>query len=723
MTGFLPWELHGQKVTDRQTSRLAVIYVRQSTRQQVLDHGESTRLQYALVDRAVALGWTADRVLVIDEDLGKSGSSAAARSGFQKLVVEIGLDHVGLVLGIEMSRLARSGRDWYQLMELCAISGALLGDTDGIYDPADYNDRLLLGLKGTLAEAELHLIKQRMQAGRASKARRGEMAITLPTGYWRRPSGEAVLDPDEQVQAVVRLVFAKFSEIGSIQGVMRYLVEHGIEIGIRMRYGPDKGEILWKRPARSTVTCMLNNPIYAGIYAYGRRRVDPTRQRPGHPHTGLRRAADDQWLARIEGALPAYISVEQYRANLARLASNAPHADTPGAVRFGPALLSGLLRCGRCHRRMTVAYHVDAGVPRISYDCGGARAEFGGPKCQHLSGACLDEFVAAQVLAALAPAAAEVSLKAAEQLLADRAAIDKIWRLRLERAQIDVDRARRCYRLAEPENRMVVRQLEHDWEQAMAAQQTLTEDWHRYQQSAPPVLTGAQKTAIAAACTDLPALWTAPTTAPADRKQIVRSVIDEITIAIHGVSELVDVTISWAGDLQTTAVIRRPVQRTENLSYYPRLAARVLELAATGLSPAAIAVQVTADGFLPNRGSGPIRWRLVDQILRRHGCPIAYRREPLPTHPDEAPGEHEWFLPQLAAELGVTTGTVRGWLRKGSLTGRQETRSPHRWILRLDPDELAVLRAHLERVRGRTTRVHPRFADDPALRVPPAQSA
>jgi hypothetical protein len=415
--------------------------------------------------------------------------------------------------------------------------------------------------------------------------------------------------------------------------------------------------------------------------------------------------------------------VEQHRANLARLAANAPHADTPGAVRFGPALLAGLLRCGRCRRRMTVIYHVDAGVPRISYDCGGARAEFGGPKCQHLSGACLDGFVTAQVLAALAPAAAEVSLKAAEQILSDRAAIDKIWRLRRERAQIDVDRARRCYRLAEPENRLVVRQLEHDWEQALTAQQALTEDWHRYQQTAPPVLTGAQKTAINQACADLPALWAAPTTTPADRKQIVRSVIDEITVAVQGVSELLDVTIGWAGGLTTTAVIRRPVQHTENLSYYPRLAARVLELADAGLHPAAIAAQVTADGFLPNRGTGPIRWRLVDQILRRFGHPISYRRDPLPTHPDEAPGEHEWFLPQLAAELGVTTGTVRGWLRKGTVAGRQESRAPHRWILRADADELATLRAHLERVRGRTTRIHPKFADDPVLRVPPAQSA
>ena len=719
----MPWERLGGKVTSCQTGRLAVIYVRQSTKQQVIDHSESTRLQYALVDRAAAMGWAAARIIVIDDDLGKSGSSAVDRAGFQRLVTEISLGHVGLVLGTEMSRLARSGKDWYQLIELCALAGALLADLDGVYDPVQYNDRLLLGLKGTMLAAELHLIKQRMQAGRVSKARRGEMAIALPAGYARRPSGEAAFDPDEQVQAVVRLVFAKFAEIGTVQGVMRYLVEQGIEMGIRMRSGPLKGEVVWKRPARATITCMLHSPIYAGIYAYGRRRVDPMRQRPGHPGSGLRGYAEDEWLARIEGALPAYISVGQYRANLARLAANDPRAGTPGAVRYGPALLAGLLRCGRCARRMTVTYHVDNGIPRISYDCTGARAEYGGPACQHMSGRCLDVFVTGQVLAALVPAAAEVSLRAAEQILADRAGIEKIWRLRLERAQIDVDRAQRCYRLTEPENRLVARALEKDWEAALAARQQLTEDWHRFCQNAPPALTTQQKAAITAAAADLPGLWAAPSTTDADRKEVIRAVIDEITIAIRGRSELVDVTVSWAGGQQTHEVIRRPIQRSEDLSYYPHLTERITELASAGWDPGRIADQLNTEGFLPARGAGPIRHRLVTQILHRTGAPITHRRQPLPAHPDDAPGKHEWWLPLLAAELGVTTGTIRKWLHQGRITGRQETRHPHRWIIHADPSALAELRAHIDRVRGRTTRVHPKFADDTPNHVTPAQPA
>src|SRR6266540_3778648 len=448
MTAVLAWERLGSKVCDRHLARLAVVYVRQSSRQQVIDHQESTRLQYALVERAVALGWQASRVLVIDEDLGKSGASAVGRVGFQRLVTEITMEHVGLVLGIEMSRLARSGKDWHQLLELCALSGALLADADGIYDPVDYNDRLLLGLKGTMSEAELHLLKQRMLAGKQAKARRGELAIALPTGYVRRGSGEAALDPDEQVQTVVRLVFAKFAELGTLHAVLRWLVDHDVELGMRLRCGPDKGELVWRRPNRMTLQNILHSPVYAGIYAYGRRRCDPHRQVPGRPSTGRVVRGQDEWLVAIPGVLPAYITVEQYQANLARLAANAARAEQPGVVRAGSALLSGLARCGRCGRRMTVRYHVRGQATQPEYVCARQLTDYGADqRCQALAGACVDALVCEQVLAALAPAAVEVSLRAAEQVEAERAELERIWTQRLERAQLDADRARRCYRL------------------------------------------------------------------------------------------------------------------------------------------------------------------------------------------------------------------------------------------------------------------------------------
>ena len=350
----LPQERAGGKVQPGHRDRLAAVYVRQSTTAQVHDHQESTRLQYGLAERAVTLGWAPSRVVVIDEDLGHSASGIDARPGFARLVSEVGLDHVGIVLGIEMSRLARSGREWHQLLELCALSGALLGDQDGVYDPAEHNDRLLLGLKGTLSEAELHLIRQRMWSGRIAKARRGELAIPLPIGFARRPSGEVVLDPDEQVRSVVRLVFDLFDRLGTVGAVLGFLAGNRIQLGIRLREGPGRGELAWRRPSRASVTSMLHNPAYAGIYAYGRSTLDPRRRQAGRPFTGRVRQPREQWAVFLPGMLPAYISIEQYERNMARLDANRSRALSLGAVRDGPALLAGLVACGRCGKKMTV---------------------------------------------------------------------------------------------------------------------------------------------------------------------------------------------------------------------------------------------------------------------------------------------------------------------------------------------------------------------------------
>jgi DNA invertase Pin-like site-specific DNA recombinase len=703
----LPWERLGSasKVTDQHLERLAVVYVRQSTRQQVTDHGESTRLQYGLVERAVALGWPASRVLVIDEDLGKSGASATGRAGFQRLVTEITMEHVGLVVGIEMSRLARSGRDWYQLLELCALSGALLADADGVYDPVDYNDRLLLGLKGTMSEAELHLLKQRMLAGKQAKARRGELAIALPTGYVRRPSGEAVLDPDEQVRTVVRLVFAKFAEFGTLHAVLRWLVDHDIQLGMRLRAGPDKGELVWRRPNRMTLQNILHSPVYAGIYAYGRRRVDPRRQQPGRAGTGRVVRAPDQWLVQLPGVLPAYVTVEQYHANLARLAANAARADTPGVVRAGSALLSGLARCGRCGRRMTVRYHVRRQTTQPEYVCARQLTDYGAEgRCQALAGAGVDALVAEQLLSALAPAAVEVSLRAAEQVAAERAELERIWQQRLERAQIAADRARRCYRLAEPENRLVVRQLEADWEAALAAQQQLREDYDRFTRTRPRTLTAAEQQAIAALASDIPGLWTAPTTTDADRKQLLRALVEQVTITVVGSSERVEVAITWAGGQTTYGSTIRPVARLDQLSTYPQLRERVRQLAACGHRAKAIADQLHAEGFRPAKGHDRIGVNAINQLLHQLGCPRAFTRDRLTPPPGEEPGPNEWWLDELATELDMPPITLHSWLRRGWVDGRQESHHPYRWILHADAQQLAELRQRRSRPPGWYTR-------------------
>src|SRR5256886_3553498 len=307
--------LYADKLRAFHRERLAVVYVRQSTPQQVLDHQESTRLQYGLVSRAQALGWAADRILVIDDDLGKSGASAQGRAGFQRLVSEVSLDHVGMIFGVEMSRLARSNKDWHQLLELCALFHTLIADLDGIYDPGQYNDRLLLGLKGTMSEAELHILKQRMHQGRLSKAQRGELQFALPIGYIWSPTGEIQFDPDEQVQQVVRLIFRTFEELGTLGRLVRYLAQHQIQLGVRVREGPGKGELIWRRPNRATVQMMLKHPLYAGSYVYGRRQEDPRRKQPERPRTGRVVMTTNEWLVLLPNRCPAYISPEQYERN------------------------------------------------------------------------------------------------------------------------------------------------------------------------------------------------------------------------------------------------------------------------------------------------------------------------------------------------------------------------------------------------------------------------
>ena len=536
------------KIRPEHLALAAIVYVRQSTRGQVLEHTESTRLQYALAGRAVALGWARSQVIVIDDDLGVSAAVPDSREGFARLVTEVTMGRAGVVLGIEMSRLARTGKDWHHLLELCSLSGTLLADPDAVYDPGYYNDRLLLGLKGTMSEAEIFLIRQRMLGAKRAKAERGELILPLPAGYVRRPSGEDAFDPDEQAQDVVRLIFRTFQRLGTLNAVLRYLVGHEIQLPVRARSGPAKGDLEWRRPTRETLQNMLRNPAYAGYYAYGRRQVDPRRKIPGRPDTGKVVKPAGEWLVMLPGRLPAYISEDEYRANLARLAANQQTAESPGAPRNGQALLSGLLRCGLCGgHRMAVSYHDPSARAAYGYTCGFYPVNYGtGDRCQHIAGPALDDYVARQVLDAVAPAALEVSMAAAAHAENERAALDKLWRQRVERGRYAADRARRQYQLADPENRLVTRQLEADWESALAEAGRLEAEYQRFAEQTPAVLAPAERDAIRSLASDLPRVWDAPTTTRADRKELLRILTDDVTVAVEGDSEIVNVDITWA---------------------------------------------------------------------------------------------------------------------------------------------------------------------------------
>jgi len=585
-----------EKIGPAHLQRLAVVYVRQSTPQQVLDHRESTRLQYGLVTRAQEMGWPKDRVLVIDEDLGKSGASSEGRAGFRRLVSEVSLDHVGIILGVEMSRLARSSKDWHQLLEICALFGTLIADLDGVYDPAHYNDRLLLGLKGTMSEAELHVIKQRMDRGKLSKARRGELVLGVPIGYVKSPSsGEVVLDPDEQVRHVVGLVFRKFEELETLNAVLRYLVEHNVQIGVRVRDGIGKGELQWHRPNRATLHNMLKNPTYAGAYAYGRRQLDPRKRQPGRRGTGRVALSPQEWPVLLKDRFPAYIPWEHYERNLAKLKSNRSRSESIRAVRNGAALLSGMVVCGKCGWRMSVWY----GEGRYTYACRQKASHYGGRVCQHIAGPVLDEYVSGWVLEALEPAALELSLEAANNLQRERDDLNQLWQERLERSTYEADRAERQYHLVEPENRLVARRLEREWEEKLEAQQRLREEYDRFVHSQPRTLSEEEIHAIRRLSADIPALWEAPSTTAADRKQIIRQVVERVVVDADGASERVRARIEWAGGgAVTEGELIRPVARFEQLSYWPQLCDRVRVLAEEGFTAAQIAEGLNAEGYV-----------------------------------------------------------------------------------------------------------------------------
>lgn len=661
-----------------------MVYVRQSTPQQMVRHQESTRLQYGLVDRAARLGWPKERTVVIDDDLGRSGATAEGRPGFQRLVAEVGLDHVGVIFGIEMSRLARSCRDWHQLLEVCAIFGTLIADQDGIYDPSNYNDRLLLGLKGTMSEAELHVLKQRMLQGKLAKARRGELGMLLPMGYVRRPSGEVALDPDEQAQSAIRLIFDLFETRGTVHGVLRYLVDNGVQLPLRAASGVNKGELAWRRPNRVTLCNLLHNPIYAGAYVYGRRPSDPRRKQPGHRSSGRTVAPFGEWEVLLKDRLPAYITWQQHETNVKQLAENRTRAK--GTPRRGPALLAGLLRCGRCGCRMTVTY----GGGYLRYVCNRRTTDYADPICISIAGRVLDEKVTQLVLKALEPASLEVSLQVAENVEAERRRIEAQWQQRLERAAYEADRALRQYNAVEPENRLVARTLERQLEEKLAAKTSLAEEHDRFLASQPTVLSAEERESIRALAADIPSLWNATTTTTAERQTIIRQLLDEVVLSVEGDSEQVRVELHWVGGHRTDTAVVRPVARFEQLSYYKSFVERLRALKSEGLTAREIAKKLNEEQWRPPKRRATFNNDMVRSLLCRHrivGAPRkAVARKGLHAH--------EWWLPDLAAKLSMPTISLYAWLRRGWVQGRQVNEVPRRpWAIRADAQELARLRA------------------------------
>jgi DNA invertase Pin-like site-specific DNA recombinase len=643
-----------------------------------MEHRESRERQYALANNARALGWLDERVLLIDEDQGQTGTRADDRLGFQRLLAEVTMNHVGIVLGLEMSRLARSSKDWHHLFELCGIFETLLADDDGVYSPNDPNDRILLGLKGIMSEVELQTMRNRLERGRLNKAERGELFFSVPAGYVILPNGEVAFDPDEQARAVVHLVFDKFEELGSVRAVFLWFAQQGIQLPLRAHRGPRKGQLEWRRPLLCTLNRMLHHPIYAGAYAYGRTpKMSKQRRVAGKPQS-YGRLPMDEWNVLIRDRLPAYITWCQYQQNQERIKQNQPRPDTTGAPRNGCALLSGLLICGHCGWRMQTDYPVR---DRHHYRCRRYQEYTDESLCFGLTGKPLDILVSEQVLKALEPAALELSLQAQADLRRERERLDRHWQQNLKRGRYEVDSAERRYRAVDPENRLVAATLERQWEQALRKEREVQEEHDRFRRQNQTEVTDDEVSQINALASDIPALWSSPQTTNADRQSIIRCLVEQVVVHGDRNSDHVEAVIHWKGGYESRLEFRRPVRRYDQLRDYDDLKNRITELWESGHSANQTAEILNAEGFVPIDPALVFSRVMVQQLRSKLGL----------SDQTNSLDSDEWSLSGLARHLRMRSQTLRAWAVRGWVHYRRPD-AQRRWIVWADPDEVSRLR-------------------------------
>jgi DNA invertase Pin-like site-specific DNA recombinase len=545
------------KVRPDHLRRQAVVYVRQSTPQQVLGNKESTARQYALADRAKALGWPAGAVQTIDDDPGRSGARSDHRGGFKALLAEIGAGQVGVVLALEASRLARSSVDWHRLVEICVVTKTLLDDESAVYDPRDPNDRLLLGLKGTLSEAELMTIRCRMHDGRWAKARRGELVASLPVGYVRDEVGVVTLHPDRQVQARLRYAFALFAELRVARRVVARLRQEKLKMPALVWGGPGHGQIRWHVPTYGALMRLLRSPVYAGAYTYGRKEHDSYDRSPttGRARYKVRPVAE--WPVCIRDAFPEYLSWEQFVQNQQTLRDNWFRSGTRGAPREGTALLQGIVRCGRCGKRMTV-HHYSAKEQRApSYSCLGGFAN-GEGTCQTMRSTTVDAAVAELILTAVTPARVEVALRVLDSYDADQAEARRRRQPQIQQAEYEADLARRRYEVADPANRLVASELEARWEQSLREKERLVREAEERDRQAATPLGTTERRKVREMAADLGTVWHAATTGPADRKELLRFLVNRVYL--DGVAEAgqIRIEVEWHTGARTRVTAPRP---------------------------------------------------------------------------------------------------------------------------------------------------------------------
>lgn len=664
------------RISTAQRQRTAVVYVRQSSPTQLERNPESTTRQYQLVARAHALGWPPPQVQVIDEDLGRSASGVAERVGFAHLTAEVALGHVGIVLGLEVSRLARNNADWYRLLDLCGLTGTLLADEDGVYDPSVFNDRLVLGLKGTMSEAELHALRARLDGGIRHKAARGELRRGLPVGLiWGDEDGEIRFHPDEAITHAIRTVFERFAELGSVRRVWLWLRSEGMRFPFqRLATEP----IQWLPPSYLAIHHVLTNASYAGAYTYGKTRQERYVDETGRVRQRTRQLPRDEWAVLIPHHHPGFITWETYLANQERIGANTrprPH-QAGGAVREGAALLQGLAVCGRCGRRLRVSYHGRNATPAY-YCSAGALVNGRGTACLRVGGQQLDAAVATTFLAACTPAGLRAALAAAERLEADHDAALTQRRQAVERARYEALRAERRYRAVDPEHRLVARGLEREWEQRLQELATADAALAADEQRRPRGVSPEERLLIERLGNDLERVWTAPSTSDRDRKELLRTLLEEVIVQVDRPAEQARLTLRWRGGALTELVVPLPRSayqplRTdeETLTLLRRLAVHYPDAVIAGI--------LNRQGRRSARGER-FSASIVSSLRTHWGIPCH--------QPSTTPPEGELVtVTEAARQLGVAPSTFHRWLQDGFLAGEQLTPGAP-WQIRLT-DEL-----------------------------------
>jgi DNA invertase Pin-like site-specific DNA recombinase len=639
-------------------NRLAIVYVRQSTPLQIEQHPESRQRQYQLAERAQALGWPAQRCLVIDDDLGLSGAQSSNRPGYQRLVSLVALREVGIIFGLEVSRLARNCLDWYQLLELAAAFAVLIGDEDGLYDPAEFNDRLLLGLKGTFSEIERYQITARMQRSRLNKARRGEFAVALPVGFVYDPfTGQLQLTPDQAVRLAIEQIVHLFGQLGSVRGVLLGLRREGLQLPHQVRRRGLATQIVWRPASYEVIYQVLTNPIYAGVYCYGRRT---TRRDPLTGARHVERREREAWEVFLPEHHPGYLSLEQYEANMARLRNHQWALPTSqGAPREGAALLQGLVACQQCGHRMRVRYSNRAAY----YSCDYAHRRFGEPICGWASAKRVDALVENLVLGVVDAGTVDLALAYDERQREEQARLDRQWQQQLQRLEYECALAQRRYELVDPANRLVAHTLETAWNERLAELEAAQAEDRRRQRPAPPVSTPEQMRQVLG---QLRQRWFSADLAVQDKKELLRCVIERIRLATRG--KVIRAEIVWQGGARSELDV--PKYMGASAAAYHR----VIALAQTH-TDAEIAERLNAE-HLPTMKGKPWTARRVMDFRLSNAIPSGLTASPTMRLPEAG----YITSAEAARRLGVDQSRIQTWFRWGVLTGKQDAAQRQLWI-------------------------------------------